>query len=165
MAHVQHHFTVSVVLGGIIVYGYHNNSMTLLGIWLASMFVIGGFLIDVDHIWWYMIRKKTFSFNPLKMIQIIKDAYTFHLEVDFRNFNVINIFHTVEFWILLIVWSYYNVYALYFLLGLLVHLVMDFGYAYYYNAHHEASRCHSLIKKYYLLKKQRKEISWYNMFG
>lgn len=152
IAHVHQHAIVSLILASVITYYYN----FVYGV----LFFTGGVLIDADHVLWYMIKFKVFSLN---MIKIISDAYVYYLKTDLRNFNVINIFHTIEMWILLIIGSIFNTWILFFSLGLLVHMIMDFGYAYYHNAHHEASRCHSFIRKYCLLKRERRKITLYNL--
>ncbi|MBI3032583.1 hypothetical protein HYY69_03850 [Candidatus Woesearchaeota archaeon] len=152
MAHIHQHTIVSLIIASFISWHYDY--------WLGILFFAGGVLIDSDHVLWYMIKFKVFTINVFK---IIRDAYTYHIKTDFRNFNVINLFHTAEMWLLLLIASIYNRWILFFSLGLLLHMVMDFGYAYHHNAHHEASRCHSLIRKYFLLKKSGKKVILYNM--
>ena len=79
---------------------------------------ISGFLIDIDHYLWYAIKFK--DFNP-------KSSYIFHKErKQLKEIDRLHIFHVFEFWLLLLIISLIiSIPTL--IIGLVIHLVMDFS--------------------------------------
>ena len=90
-----------------------------------------GFLIDIDHYLEYIISHKNFS---------LKKAYKFYIKkgeiilkqakkgIPHRFKPYIHIFHTIEFLILIIILSFYSIYAKLILIGLIFHQILDIGY-------------------------------------
>jgi hypothetical protein len=102
------HFIVSAILA-IILY-------PLFGIY--SLFaIVGGFLIDIDHIVYYIIRFRKFGF---------KKAQRYYQKLDLKGYKeVIRIFHTIEFNTIIVILAFINQLFLILLIGIIPHLIMD----------------------------------------
>ena len=88
----------------------------------ASILVLlSGWLIDADHALYYIFKFKDFSY---------KRMYSYFKERKFRK-KVINIFHTIEFYVIIFVLAFYNIYFLIIAIGLLLHVTMDIIYFFY----------------------------------
>ena len=87
--------------------------------WKILLFWLGSFFVDVDHYWWYILKFKDLS---------LKKAYEWcnlrskGLEPGF-DFHV---FHLIEFWILMLIWSLFSEFGFIIFLGLIYHNVFDF---------------------------------------
>jgi hypothetical protein len=95
----------------------------------SIIFFFAGFLIDFDHYAEYVFREKDlnifkaykyfrkhgFSIGDDKNIKEISKKYRLHL----------NIFHTFEFLILLLIFSFFNKVILFIFLGFLIHVLTD----------------------------------------
>jgi len=94
----------------------------LLIIFLAS------FLIDVDHWFVYVLKKKDFSISKAYNWFIQKGIKYEKLSLKERKKykKLIMIFHGIEFWILLLVLSVYSKIFIFILLGIAIHMVFDF---------------------------------------
>ncbi len=89
--------------------------------WKAILVLAGGFLIDIDHYIWYVCKYKKLSFF---------DAYNHFSgqfkEKDFsKNIGILLVFHTLEFMAVMIALSYYTAYSYFFIIGLLLHYLLD----------------------------------------
>ena len=81
--------------------------------------LIGGFLIDVDHYMHYVFRFRDFD---------IKKAYAYYGK-NLKNKYILNVFHTVEFFLLWVVLlNFYPAESFLFLVGFLPHMLMDYIY-------------------------------------
>jgi len=113
--HLSIHFIVSAILV-LILYPIFGP--------LALIAMVGGFLIDVDHLFSYAVKFRSLS---------IKKAYRYH-----RSFGclkeskngekkspMLHIFHTPEFLILCIVLSFYSRLVFIFTSSLVIHLILD----------------------------------------
>ena len=92
--------------------------------WVSLLVVVGGFLIDIDHYFWYVYKAKKFS---------IKGCYDFYILPPkngnfFNNKDSLLVFHTIELIILIIVLALFNIYIRVVLFGLLLHLSLDVYY-------------------------------------
>src|SRR3989344_7674612 len=92
--------------------------------WVSLLVVVGGFLIDIDHYFWYACKVKKFS---------IKGCYDFYMLPPkngnfFNNKDSLLVFHTIELIILIIVLALFNIYIRIVLFGLLLHLSLDVYY-------------------------------------
>jgi len=100
-------------------------------IFLSSVF------IDLDHVLIYVIKTK--NINPCKFYSWSmkrKKAWeltSFEKKEEFRKPNFI--FHGVEFILLLIISSFLNSFFLWILMGILLHLVLDFIMLVYEREH------------------------------
>ncbi|MBI2659143.1 hypothetical protein HYX05_03555 [Candidatus Woesearchaeota archaeon] len=95
--------------------------------WNALLVLAGGFLIDIDHHFWYVYR--------YRKINIFK-AYKFFIKpMDEKNFKsvagILLIFHTAEFLLIMLALSYISKIALAFTIGLLLHYALDLCYLYF----------------------------------
>lgn len=90
-------------------------SWPLFGIMNSLIIFFSSFLIDVDHLFNYFIRKRDLS---------IKRAYHYCRAESFLH--EIHIFHTAEFWTVLFLFSYSSDFFLFCLIGVLYHNILDF---------------------------------------
>lgn len=81
--------------------------------YLSLLFLVGSYLIDADHYLWYVLRFKSFNF---------KEAYRESL---IRKKGRLHIFHTIEFWILMWILSFYSVFFFIIFLGVMFHISLD----------------------------------------
>ena len=114
---VSTHFFYSLILAAIL-YPIFN--------WKAVFILMGGILIDIDHYFWYIYKYKKFNFF---------DCYSYYLErMDkdkiMENLGVLLIFHTVEFLLLMIFFSFYNNLAFMFTIGVISHYLLDLIFLY-----------------------------------
>jgi hypothetical protein len=101
-----YHFIASLVLVAVL-YPYFG---------AASLIVfLTGWLIDADHALYYVLKFRDFNWNRM---------YSYFREQKSRK-KIINIFHTLEFYILIAVLSFYSTYFLIAAMGLFVHVAMD----------------------------------------
>ena len=91
--------------------------------WLVIFVIAGGVFIDIDHYFWHIYNKKGWNF-----LKVYK-----HYKYDYAKFEMIEkikseiyIFHNVEFLIIVVVMSFFSAGAFMFLLGLLLHYILDF---------------------------------------
>ncbi len=91
--------------------------------------IVGGYLIDFDHLLWTAYKLKTYS---------IKKSYFYHYDrhktKEYEK-DLLHIFHTWEFWTFMIITAaifyklniafFYYMFAITFL-GMLMHLLLDF---------------------------------------
>lgn len=89
----------------------------------ALIILFGGFFIDTDHWFIYVVKKKDLSIK-----RSFKWFYKFHKDKSRPNF--LCIFHTVEAYILLIFLSFIWEPFLYLLIGMLFHMSLDLIDAY-----------------------------------
>jgi len=107
--YIWHHLWTSIALG-IVLYPVFG--------WWSACVIIGGFVIDVDHYITYIILEHDFS---------LKRSVDFYLGDGWRKHApVLNIFHTSEFFMLLLVLSFVHVSFLTIFSGYLLHIVLDF---------------------------------------
>ncbi|MAG38777.1 hypothetical protein CMO90_01695 [Candidatus Woesearchaeota archaeon] len=93
---------------------------------ISMLVLIGGVLIDVDHYFWNIIRNKNYSLKKTyqfcKRIERIKDTE--------RYKEAVMIFHTFDALIIMILISLLFKEFYFILLGVVVHLFMDFMQVY-----------------------------------
>jgi len=92
---------------------------------------LSGVLVDADHYLLYVFRKKDLS---------VKKCYDYHKDIEGLGKDNLEIFHTFEFWVLLLVLSFYYYLFWFVLLGVMFHMVLDWI---------------DLYKRYYRIKKVR----------
>ncbi|MFH1591921.1 MAG: hypothetical protein ABIB47_00970 [Candidatus Woesearchaeota archaeon] len=80
-------------------------------------FLIGSFLIDVDHYLWYVFRFKSFN---------LKKAYIYSLPENKREKDSLHIFHVWEFWVLLGLLSFIHKFIFIVFVGVVFHIILDF---------------------------------------
>jgi hypothetical protein len=101
---------------------FHTSLFNVLIVFLSS------FLIDFDHYLWFLYRKK--SFNLKKAYFWFKEKRKKWLELSKKerekHRRAYLIFHSIEFWMLLLFLSFFNKIFLFILLGVLFHMIFDY---------------------------------------
>lgn len=106
---ISKHFLVSCILSILLFPSYGFSSLLV--------FLLG-FLIDVDHYLWYSLKFK--DLNP-------KNSYLFHKERrQLIEVDRLHIFHVTEFWLLILILGLIF-YIPTLIIGLVIHLIMDFS--------------------------------------
>ena len=104
-----YHFITSLILSILLfpIYSYN-----------ALLVFIFGFFIDIDHYIWSIFKDKNFNFL---------DSYKYFKNRNIIKRDLLNIFHVIEFWILIaiIFIIFKNDFFYPLLIGLVVHLTMD----------------------------------------
>jgi len=106
-------------------------SLILLPYWKGIQilwFAIGSILIDSDHYIYYVLRRKRFG---------VKEMFEYHEKLFAQKDKIpyagICIFHTIDFFILIGILSFYFPVFLYILIGLLFHFITDLIFLYKHN--------------------------------
>jgi len=142
----KYHILIGIVLAVILV-NFFNFSLTAgIIIFLAS------FLIDLDHALRYTIKTK--NINPFKFRKYSKHRSEKWLALSHEQRKnqkyPIYIFHGVEFWILIIILSFYYPFFFWIFLGTAAHMIADFAFMIY---HHDPldiklSQIYNLLRNY-----------------
>ena len=95
--------------------------------WNALLILAVGFLIDIDHYFWYVYKYRKIN---------IFDSYKFFIKpMNEKSFGsvmgILLIFHTVDFLMVMLALSYLSKLALAFTIGLLLHYALDLLYLYF----------------------------------
>jgi len=90
--------------------------------WKVLLVLVGGVLIDADHYLYTIIKFKNLS---------IADSYNFHrdntIQKKFKKIkDILLIFHTIEFLIIMTILSFYSDIFLIITLGIILHYLLDF---------------------------------------
>ena len=90
--------------------------------WKVLLILISGVTIDIDHYFWYISKYKKFGlFRCYECLAVEAEKNKWKDVI-----GSLFIFHTIEFLLIIALASFYNVYALILLIGLLVHYLLDF---------------------------------------
>mgnify|MGYP001182934791 FL=1 len=89
--------------------------------WKILFIFIGGILIDIDHYLLYVHRYKKFN---------LSDCYSYCTDNDKEHIGELQIFHTIEFLLMFVIFSIYSQLALMFTIGLLAHYIGDIIHRY-----------------------------------
>lgn len=94
----------------------------------AAIIFFSSFLIDVDHYLLYVYKKKDFSFkNSVIFFRERRRKWiAMNLEERKKYKKAIFIFHGIEFWLLLIILSFYINLIWFVLLGIAIHILLDY---------------------------------------
>ena len=87
--------------------------------WNSLIVFLSGFLFDVDHYLYYLVKKKDWS---------LKNAYLYSFpgtSVYEKHRDALHIFHTWEFWSLLLIGVLFSKIFLFVFLGLVFHMLLD----------------------------------------
>ncbi|RMD45972.1 hypothetical protein D6829_00895 [Candidatus Pacearchaeota archaeon] len=93
------------------------------------------FLIDIDHYFLYVFKKKNFNIrNSIKWNFKKREEYRKLSKVEKRKFkhNFV-VFHGIEFIIVLVALSFINKLFTWILIGSLIHLIMDYAEGIYFK--------------------------------
>ncbi|MDP7115505.1 MAG: hypothetical protein QF632_04715 [Candidatus Woesearchaeota archaeon] len=83
--------------------------------WLALAAYLTGVLVDSDHIFEYFKHHKQFSYSKLKQ---------YYKTTNFQG--ILNVFHTIEFLVLLLFLSFYHEFFIILTISFIIHWAMDF---------------------------------------
>ncbi len=92
----------------------------------AFIIFLSSFLVDFDHYLTYVIKNKDFSLKRsyryyLKMRKIFRKKFKKNPKLKFW----VQPFHTVEFLLLIFIFSFFNIFLFYIFLGTLFHFFLD----------------------------------------
>ena len=104
------HFIISTILF-LILYPF-------LGIY-SFLVYLGGWLIDLDHMLYYAIKFRSLDYF---------EANRYFRKLRTAKKRAINILHTAEVLLLMIIASFFNIYLLIITLGMASHIIMDLIY-------------------------------------
>jgi len=100
---------------------------------LAVIFISSTVLIDLDHYFRYILIKK--SVNPFSFWNWYKKGKEKHKEFsrsENRKFKEpLFIFHSVEFWVLILILSFFFPIFLFVLIGIVIHMFVDLAHLAY----------------------------------
>ncbi|MBU1946857.1 MAG: hypothetical protein KKC54_07880 [Nanoarchaeota archaeon] len=109
------HLIVSLILAAILFPFVGINSMII---------IVGGVLIDLDHVIYYWIKFKDLNFkNAYNYCKNIAQTEEFK-----KKKKVFMVFHSVEFIAMIIILSFYYPFLWMLVVGIIVHLIMDIIY-------------------------------------
>jgi len=92
-------------------------------------------LVDVDHYLYYFFKSKSFN---------LKKSFNYFYKGEFGEKKLLFVFHTVEFWVILLIAGLYLHVLFYFLIGVMFHMFLDL-----FNIKpKKLSLVHHLIKKH-----------------
>jgi hypothetical protein len=88
---------------------------------------LSSFLIDMDHYLLYAIKKKDINLEAAYQWFIERKEEYFKMSIEERKKfkQIIMVFHTLEFWILLFALSFISQIFLFILAGIMLHLIFD----------------------------------------
>lgn len=94
----------------------------------AFLIFLASVLIDSDHYIWYVYTKKSLNITKAYIWFKEKRKKWFKLSQKERDKykRAYLIFHSIEFWVILFLLSYFNKIFLYMLIGILFHMILDF---------------------------------------
>ncbi len=126
----KYHLILGFILSSIIFIVF--STIGLIGfliIWASS------FLIDFDHYLYYVFKRKNFSLAKARIWFFKYGEKLARIEREERKkYKVeILIFHGIEFIVLLVLLCFFNSFFFYILIGILIHLSLDFIVTIYYN--------------------------------
>ena len=89
--------------------------------WEAAAVFVGGVMIDFDHYIWYVYNLR--KYNPFECYKyFIKDLE----KNDWQDVQgTVLLFHTIEFFLICIILSFFNTIAMLFTVGLIGHYLLD----------------------------------------
>jgi hypothetical protein len=114
---------------------------------LTLIFILSGVLIDLDHVFYFLIRYRHHSIKEYP--SIIKHKRK-HMEPG------LYIFHSPEFNLALLICSILNLYARVILLSNMIHIILDIFEHYQYHHHFRWIKQWSLTREIILLVNSRK---------
>ncbi|MFC1741653.1 hypothetical protein ACFL3V_03905 [Nanoarchaeota archaeon] len=86
--------------------------------WASLMAFVGGFIVDIDHYFYFVLRKR--SLSP-------RGAWKYYYERKLMaDRPMINIFHTAEAFVAVGVFALFSTPAMILAAGFLMHMILDF---------------------------------------
>lgn len=106
------HFIISTI-AAIVLFPFYK--------WLVLLIILGGVLVDIDHYLYYVVKFK--DYNLKKAIKFYRKIT---LKKDVKLYGeVIRIFHTIEFLIVVLIGAFFSKYLLLIAIGSCIHVLMD----------------------------------------
>lgn len=105
----KHHILYGAIFGLVLI--------PFIGLLNSFIVFLASFLIDADHYLRYVYVAKDIS---------IKNSISYFYDKSKKRFHELYIFHTVEFWVFILILGFYYPVFIYVLLGMLYHMVFDF---------------------------------------
>jgi hypothetical protein len=104
--------------------------------WFYTLIIfLASFLIDFDHYLWYALKKK--DWNLVNAVNFFYKQRDFFLKMKIsereKYKNIIMIFHGIECWILLVLLILVHKVFLFVLIGMGIHMILDFIDLYNHN--------------------------------
>jgi len=84
--------------------------------WNSLIILMASVLIDVDHYLYYVFKVRKFN---------LKKSFNYFYMGEFGEKKLLFVFHTVEFWVILLIASLYFHILFYFLIGIMFHMFLD----------------------------------------
>ncbi len=109
---IIHHLILSLLLSGLLFKFYS---------WNVVFVLVGGVLVDIDHYLLYALKYK--SLNPKKSYQRFKETRKRGYREEPTVFELL--FHSIEFFVLMIVLSFFSEIFFMIFIGLFFHLLTD----------------------------------------
>jgi len=153
----KHHILIGLIGSILISYIFDLTYIEWLIIFASSI------LIDIDHYFWYMNETKTI--NPFKAIKWYIDHQKYSIwkklskEEKSKYKRGFYAFHGIEFWLILILLSFWNITFLFILIGIMLHIVPDVSYLIW----KEESPLQK-ISQIYVLKRNKNKRSLVNLW-
>jgi len=122
------HMLIGFIFSYILIYFFNFSLLAGVIIFLSSWL-----FIDLDHYFYYIYKKKDWSFfkfyySSLKEHEIYRQS---SLEERSKAPKKLFVFHGIEFWLILIILSFFNRIALWILLGFAIHMLADWAELFY----------------------------------
>ena len=142
---VKHHILVGLIVSLLIWFVFPQ-----IGGFYTSIIFLSSFLIDFDHYLWYALKKK--DLNLKRSIAFFHEKRDFFIKMKPKDRakykNVIMIFHGLECWIVLGLLIFVHKIFLFVLVGIGIHMVLDFIDLCYYDRplHTKLSQVYTHIK-------------------
>ena len=114
--------------------------------WKVLFILMGGFLIDIDHYFWYIYKFRKFNLFGCRKYFIDNNNIK-------EQTGGLLIFHTIEFLIASIILSFYFKFMLIFTIGILSHYFLDLLNYYFFMKRFVLN--HSIISWLYKNKIQK----------
>ena len=116
------HIILGAIFSLLIYFFLHLSLFSVILIFLASFF------IDFDHYLWYIYKKKSLNLkNAYNWFKKKREKWTKLSKKEREIYKrVYLVFHSVEFWIVLLALSFINKIFLFILIGVLFHIIIDY---------------------------------------
>lgn len=118
---LKHHLLIGFVASYILVYFFD------FSIYAGLIIFISSWLIDIDHYPWYSFEMK--DWNPVHAIKWYLHSTPKWLALSPKEKGEFKkgvfVFHGIEFWIILLALSFFHIFFLWVLIGVMIHMVAD----------------------------------------
>jgi len=147
----KYHILIGLVFSSILYLIFNISIFTSLLVFFSS------FLIDVDHYIIYIFKTKDFSLTKTYKCGVETAKAWRKLKPSERKKykKPIFIFHGVEFWIFLLLLSFFNFYFFWVFLGVIIHMVGDFADL----VHYQDPFYFKLSQIYLLISNKKRDLS------